>query len=352
MSNPREAGALRPSSISIRTALFGLLIGSTMLFAPAIGAQAPTPAPAVQGQAPLTLVNGVVEQEDKQTHALSLLTTLTKSDLRLFDNGHEVPIQTFASGVDLSRPIALWLVVQCNLAFPDDDTSGFMRGKTQLLKPALEHLNDDDLIGVAHWCDDGHGKVDVPLGTGVDAALQGVETVLTTKADLNSNSSFELGLLEMVQLIVKNTQAQTPARLPVMLFLYGDRGSSDNRLGNTVLASFSVTSGMIFGIGVGTRDRDPLEAMRGGDATSNLVHSYCARTGGQYYTTSRPDLYAPTLDYILSQLHLRYTLGFQPAKLDTKTHDLRVDLTKDAQKRFPKVTLRFRKEYIPMLPAK
>jgi len=104
MSNPREAGALRPSSISIRTALFGLLIGSTMLFAPAIGAQAPTPAPAVQGQAPLTLVNGVVEQEDKQTHALSLLTTLTKSDLRLFDNGHEVPIQTFASGVDLSRP--------------------------------------------------------------------------------------------------------------------------------------------------------------------------------------------------------------------------------------------------------
>jgi hypothetical protein len=37
--------------------------------------------------------------------------------------------------------------------------------------------------------------------------------------------------------------------------------------------------------------------------------------------------------------------------LDGKTHDLRVELTKDAQKRFPKTTLRFRREYIPLPPA-
>jgi len=85
--------------------------------------------------------------------------------------------------------------------------------------------------------------------------------------------------------------------------------------------------------------------MRGGEATTNLVHSYCTRTGGQYYTTARPELYAPTLDYILSQLHLRYTLGFEPAKRDGKMHDLRVELTKDAQKRYPKATLHFRREY-------
>lgn len=340
-----------PPNMKIRTALFCLLVSSSILFARPLGAQQPAPAPALQAQAPLTLVNGVAEQEDKQTHNLGLLSTLTKTDLRLFDNGHEVPIQTFGSGGDLSHPVALWLVIQCNLALPDDEASGFIRGKTQLLKPALEHLNDDDLIGVAHWCDDSHGKIDVPLGTGIDAALQGIETVLAAKAILNNNSSTELGLLEMVQLIVKNTQATTPARLPVMLFLYGDRASSDNRLGNTALAQFNVTSGMVYGMGMGVRDRDPLEAMRGGDATTNLVHSYCKRTGGQYYSTARPELFTTTLDYIITQLHLRYTLGFQPVKLDGKVHDLRVDLTKDAQKQYPKTTLHFRTEYIPLPPT-
>jgi hypothetical protein len=341
-----------PAIVAIRTALFCLLIGSCILFARHLGAQEPTPAPALTDQSHLTLIHGVVEQEDKQTHNFGLLTSLTKADFRLLDNGHEAAIQTFNAGVDLSHPIALWLVVQCNLALPDDDTSGFIRGKTQLLKPALQHLNDDDLIGVAHWCDDGHGKVDVPLGTSIDDALQGVETVLAAKSYLNNNPAPELGLMQMVQFIVKNTKAATPARLPVLLFLYGDRASSDNRLGNAVLAEFNVTSGMIFGMGVGAaRDRNSLEAMRGGEETTNLIHSYCSRTGGQYYSTGHPELLTPTLDYILSQLHLRYTLGFEPAKRDGKTHDLRVELTKDAQKQYPKTTLRFRKEYIPLPPA-
>jgi hypothetical protein len=62
-------------------------------------------------------------------------------------------------------------------------------------------------------------------------------------------------------------------------------------------------------------------------------------------------LFAQALDYIVTQLHLRYTLSFQPSKLDGRTHELRVELTRDAQKRFPKTTLRFRREYIPMKPA-
>jgi hypothetical protein len=338
--------------MTIHTAFFCLLIGSLILPVRHLGAQELVPADALQGQRPLTLANGVAEQEDKQTHNIGLLTSLTKTDFRLFDNGHEVAIQTFSAGADLSRPIALWLIVQCNMALPDDETSGFMRGKTQSLKPALQHLNDGDLIGVAHWCDDGQGAVDVPLGTSIDDALQGVETVLAAKANLNHNPQGELGLQQMVQQIVKNTQAATPARWPVLLYLFGDRNAtSDNRLANSVLADFTVTSGMIYGMGVGTRDTDPLEAMRNGGATSNLIHSYCKRTGGQYYSTPRTELLGPTLDYILSQLHLRYTLGFDPAKLDGKTHDLRVELTKDAQKRFPKTALRFRTEYIPLAPA-
>jgi hypothetical protein len=298
----------------------------------------------------LTLVGGVIEQENKDTHSLALLSDLQKTDFRLFDNGHEVAIQTFSAGMDLSRPIALWLIVQCNTGLPDDKASGFMRGKTQLLKPALENLYDDDLIGVAHWCDDGAGKVDVALGTNVDAALQGVETLVAAPAYLGSNAQGDIPLDHMVQAVVKASQAATPPRLPVLLFLYGDlsgdQGGTDARGMNRIMESISDNSGVVFGLGTGTHDQDAFNSMLGGGVASHFLHNYCAGTGGQYYTTPRPELFTPTLDYIISQLHLRYMLGFEPAKLDGKTHDLRVELTKDAQKRYPKSTLRFRSEYV------
>jgi hypothetical protein len=349
-ANPQAAAAPSPINITIRAALFCILIGSWMLFVRPLGAQAP--APALEAQSHLTLVHGVVEQEDKQTHGINLLNNLAKTDFRLFDNNREVAIQTFGAGADLSSPIALWLVVQCNLGPPDDETSGFMRGKTQYLKPALEHLNGDDLVGVAHWCDDGQGIVDVPLGTSVEAALQGIDTVLAGKTYINPDTRGSIGLQKMIQLIVKSTQAATPARWPVMLFLDGDRrDTTENRLANTALASFTATSGMVFGMGIGTRDQSPIESMRNGGEILNLVHNYSGRTGGQYYTTPSPESFGQILDYILTQTHLCYTLGFEPPKLDSKTHDLRVELTKDAQKRFPKTTPRFRTEYIPLPPA-
>jgi hypothetical protein len=85
--------------------------------------------------------------------------------------------------------------------------------------------------------------------------------------------------------------------------------------------------------------------------TWNLVHYYAQNTGGIYYHAPRPELFTPILDDIITQVHLRYTLGFKPSKLDGKIHELRVELTKDAQKQFPKTRLRFRREYIPLPPA-
>jgi hypothetical protein len=339
----------------ICTALFCLLIGSGMLFARQLNAQEPNPAPAAQPQKPLTLVTTVVEQEDKQTHSLGLLSTLTKTDFRLFDNGHEVPIQSFSAGTDLSRPITLWLIVQCNMGLQPEQASGYIKGKTQLLKPALRYLDDDDLIGVAHWCENGDAKIDVAPATNVDAALQGVEAALSTPAYLGHNAQGDLALEKMVDLVIKSTMAQTPARLPVLLFLHGDfggdQGSIDVRVSNQILTNITGHSGVVFGLGIGTNDNSALDSMRAGGQSSHFIHSYCGTSGGQYYTTARTENFAPTLNYILSSLHLRYTLGFEPAKLDGKTHDLRVELTKDAQKRYPKTTLRFRSEYVASPPA-
>jgi hypothetical protein len=137
--------------------------------------------------------------------------------------------------------------------------------------------------------------------------------------------------------------------MPVLLFLYGDQGGTDSREANSNIQALVESSGMVFGLSLIEIHHDIQEDIGSGQ-TFNQAHYYSRTTGGQYYSTSQTELFGPTLDYIVSQLHARYTLGFQPSKLDGKPHELRVELTKDAQNRFPKTTLRFRIECFPLPP--
>jgi hypothetical protein len=314
-------------------------------------AQAPGPA----STAPMTLVDGVAEQESPVTHGPVLLTQLKKTDLRLFDNRKEVTIQSFSAGPD-TRPIALWLIVQCNTGIPADFGSNFIKGNLQDLKPALMHLSRRDVLGVAHWCDDGQAKVDSAPGTAVDAALKAVDQVLGANVANANDRAGEQSMLHMVQMVGQSTQSAKPsspgadqAYMPVFLFLYGDQGGTDSREANSIIESVLETSGMVYGLSMVQLHHDVLEDVGSGQ-TFNQAHYYSRTTGGQYYSTSQTNLFGPTVDYIISQLHARYTLGFQPSKMDGKPHELRVELTKDAQSRFPKTTLRFRIECIPLPP--
>ncbi len=320
-----------------------------------MAAQAPNPAAAAQPQATLTLVDGVAEQEDPSTHAPVLLTQLKKEDFRLFDNRKEVAIQSFSAGAD-ARPIALWLIVQCNTGIPADFGSLFIKGSLQDIKPSLQHLGQQDLLGVAHWCDDGQARIDMAPGTDVDAALSAVDQVLGPKvANANDRAGMQ-AMLHMVNMAVESTKNAKPSGgatqpyMPVFLFLNGDQGGTDSREANTIIEALMESSGMVYGLGEVELHHDVLEDVGSGQ-TYNQVHYYCRTTGGQFYSTTQTNLFPPTIDYIISQLHARYTLGYQPAKMDGKPHELRVELTKEAQSRFPKTTPRFRIECIPK-PAK
>ena len=77
------------------------------------------------------------------------------------------------------------------------------------------------------------------------------------------------------------------------------------------------------------------------------MHYMAKYTGGQYLSAP-PRAYAASLDTILTQLHFRYELGFIPAAIDGKRHELRVELTKAATKKHKGVRLRFRPQYIPV----
>jgi len=313
-------------------------------------------------QTTLTLVDGIAEQRDPESHNPKLLTSLQMSDFRLFDNGHEVPIETLDTGNSV-RPIALWLIVQCNMGFQENWASGFLQDKTPYLKPALAHLGKNDLLGVAHWCDNGEEAIDLTLGTDADAALQTIENLLFAPKKSGYNRAGELAMQNMIRQIDQSTRNAKllhstgletrpifdSSRLPVFLFLYGDHSATNSSEARAIISDVLESAGMVFGLsnamGAWFMNGDYM------GKTWNLVHTYARETGGEYYATLDPEKYASALDYILTQLRLRYTLSFKPAKLDGKTHELRVELTPAAQKRFPKTALRFRSQYIPLPPT-
>src|SRR5215831_13440373 len=211
-----------------------------------------------------------------------------KEDFRVFDNRREIRITTFDAGVQYdTRPITLWLVVICNEGgLPKFGASVEFRGQESLFRPALNHLQTHDGVGVADCCDNGDTR---------------------------------------------------------LVLLHGDHTGQPRRELDQLVDDFLETSGIVFGI----RDyRSPeLHFIIGEQA--KIMHFMAEHTGGQYFSAP-PSKYEGALYTILMQLHFRYELGFIPPAIDGKRHKLRVELTKEAKAEHKGLRLRYRPEYIPV----
>jgi hypothetical protein len=320
--------------------------------------------PTFRAETQLVMVDVVADIKEKTLHTRALLTDLKKEDVRVFDNGHEMPIRSFDIGAHYeTRPIALWLIVQCNDGVHAEWHSEFLRNKTQLLRPALAGLHIDDAIGGAHWCDDGTASVDLPAGRDPGAAVAGIDRVISGQAVPEENGTGETAMQKMIRLVLDNVHQATPQRLPVFLFLYGDdcgthedasyRFQHGDHCGtpedeaHRMIEDVLETSGVVFGMNDNGYSYNAEDMFHDG-RVFHLVHYYSHETGGQFYSTTDPRQFSAALDYILLQLHLRYTIGFKPLLVDGKRHALKVELTKEAAKRFPGAEMRFRQEYIPV----
>jgi hypothetical protein len=319
----------------------------------------------------LTLVDVTVLNRKIGLRAREPITDLKREDFRIFDNGHEMPIQSFDVGAEhTTRPIALWLIVQCNDDQPPGHHSMFMHGKTGFLKPALTHLAADDQIGVAHWCDNGDAILDLKPSHDPDAALSTVAHILDEKPTTGTQTrNGELAMQRMIRLMLQDTDEKVTHREPIFLFLYGDRCGTHAEEAGSILNDPLRSSAMVYGLNDGTwyaakgtsqsgpasiYSADPpavtpminIGASLG--MTYHLVHYYSGETGGEVYSTLDPKRLSDTLDALLTQLHLRFTIGFRPRKLDGKRHHLKVELMSEAQKRFRAAEVRSRREYIPI----
>ena len=271
--------------------------------------------------------------------------TLGRSDFEVFDDDHPVSIKTFDAGAQFStRPLALWLVVLCNMQGYEAEGSGYFRGRIDLLKPALQHLDKQDKVGVAHWCDEGGSRLDLLPTTRVEHVVTALEQALAPMPNTEAHDRVgELALQHTLQLIIDATRSSHPEPLPIIIFLYGDHSGMPRAEADHFINELLETSAVVFGL----KDRRSPGIWWLPGEQKEVAHYIAKETGGEYLQV-RPETYAQGLEEILRQLHFRYELGFKPGALDGKRHKLRVSLTGAARKQHKGVRLRNRSAYVPV----
>lgn len=273
-------------------------------------------------------------------------THLKQSEFEIFDNGHVLPIRTFDTGLQ-SRPLALWFIVQCNMQGWGAKGSGLFTARTHLLAPALHNLNRTDRVAVAHWCDDGGSQIDLTPTGDHRQATQTLERVLAIVHPQGSHGRLgELALQKTLQSIIDTTRALPEPAIPVVLFLYGDWSAMPRSEASHFVDALLATTAIVFGIrDIHSPQMRELDWL-GGEQPS--VANYLAeQTGGQYFRVSSDD-YGTALDRILTELHSRYELGFEPRTLDGRRHTLRVRLIHAGNVKNGKVRLRYRSGYVSL----
>jgi hypothetical protein len=304
---------------------------------------APPGAAAIQVQSSLVLVD-VISQDPKNGLPVR---DFKRGDFRVFDDRQEVPIATFAAGAHGdTRPIILWLVVICNERGKSEmEASGAFAGKEVPFRPALDHLENQDTVGVAHWCDNGETQLDLAPTEDRDSAIRVLAETLKPIPFHTGGNSDQVGeetFRKMIRHIIQEAHRRNPQPLPVIVFLHGDYTGQPRRELDELVDDFLETSGIVFGL----KDyRSPNLHLLG--EQSKILQYMSKQTGGLYFS-ARPAGYRAALEAILTQLHYRYELGFMPASIDGKRHELKVELTKEAREKHKQVRLRFRPEYIPV----
>ncbi len=269
--------------------------------------------------------------------------TLRREDFRVFDNGRPVSIKTFDSAAQFStRPLVLWFVVQCNMQRWEREGSGLFAGQINLFKPALNSVERQDRVAVAHWCDDGQSKLDLVPTSDANKATTVLGQVLTpVVTPIGHGRTGELALQKTLQLIIDATHSLVPEPIPVLIFLYGDYSAMPRSEADHFIDGLLETSAVAYGL----KDRRSPGIWSLGEQGS--VAKYIAtETGGEYLRVT-PETYASGLEEILQQLHGRYELGFKPEILDGKRHKLSVLLGDAAKHQHRGVRLRYRLAYVP-----
>jgi hypothetical protein len=272
----------------------------------------------------IDLVTFNVTVQDQETG--KPIEDLGYEDFQVFDNGHPVEPRIFESGRSPGpRPLTMWFLVSCPKQKGVESGSPFGAGNGRVFGPALENLNSDYSMGVAHWCDNGDAKIDLAPTQKQDAPLAAIDAVLhraPVKVDKNLG---KLALQRTLDLVVDSTRSENQFALPVIVLQYdGTMGMTKDEA--DLLAKRLLYKGVI--VYQVTDHREHFAASNSGGKESSLKF-ISAQTGGRAIVVQHAD-YQGAINSIFQLLRFRYTLGISPPSRDRQWHELRVKLTEAA----------------------
>ena len=270
-----------------------------------------------------------------------LVPDLMQADFEVFDNGRAQPISVFSNDV---QPITVVMML---------DRSGSMAGNFRLVAAAGEAfvraLRADDKARIGTFAarievypedftsspdalirvlrSDLPGGGPTPLWNAVNVAItalaaqEGRRVVLVFTDGVDNPMNFKTNNLTLMDVMLRAQEEN------IMVYAVGLESTVPVRGG--VQGPFGGRRG-----GFGTMGRAMLQRPDPGLAT------IAAETGGGYFELRRAEDLVTTFTRVAEELHRQYLLGFEPTKLDNKTHKLEVRV------RQPKMKVRARKNYV------
>ncbi len=273
---------------------------------------------------------------------------LNLNDLEVLDEGKPVPLTGFLRpGESGTRPVVLWIVVQCVMPGVINNGSGFLRGFTADLASGLTHLGPGEAYGVAHWCDDGAVSLDLQPNRRIAQLGPTLAAVLGPTVNPPTNPFLgEAALLKVIRDAIEATSRFNPRAMPVLLFLYGDHTAADARQVDELTQQLLAVPATVFLVNNGLAD-PPHAAFR--EITMVLGH-LAGETGGSYFHVPFGDhdplVFAQAIATVVDRLHSRYQLSWLPRRPDNQEHRLALRLTSAARKAHPGTELRARNTYL------
>ena len=263
-----------------------------------------------------------------------LVPDLTKEDFEVKDSGKAQPITVFSSDV---QPITVVMLL---------DRSGSMKTNFRLVEAAGEafvrRLDPADKARIGTFARE--IKIEPAEFTNSHEEL-----VRILRSELQAEGPTPLW--NAVNEAITSLLNQDGRRV-VLVFTDGADNPGNFKFNNTsvmdVLIRAQKENVMVYAVGLSGSDAGiGIGLGRGGGGFGRMMSgpdpglpTIAGDTGGGYFELTRAGDLASTFARVADELHRQYTIGFEPPKLDGKTHKLDVKVKK------PGMKVRARKEYV------
>jgi VWFA-related protein len=267
-----------------------------------------------------------------------LVTDLTRDDFEVFEDNKLQPLTLFSADI---QPVSVVIML---------DRSGSMQANFRFVQVAAEEfvrrMLPDDKARVGSFAE----RVQIDPS---EFTSDQDELVRILRGELQPVGPTPLWNAVSAAM---TALAHQDGRRVVLVFSDGYDNPANMRFTNSnvmeVMNRGQREDVMVYAIGLESRTRPGMGAMprsMGGFGGGNPLGverpdpglaMVAADTGGGYFELTRTEDLGSTFTRVAEELHKQYALGFEPAKLDGKTHKLKVRVTK------PGMTVRARKSYV------